>query len=144
MTTRTSCWCRRGTPPFNDGSVAGSFAGGTLADLRGTYGRRGAAWRATLLNLLQSETGNERFMLDGICVAPAARGKGVGTMLLHALFDEGKARHHEFARLDVADSNQRARALYERHGFAAAGTKKLGLLRFVFGFATSTKMVRPL
>jgi hypothetical protein len=47
-------------------------------------------------------------------------------------------------RLDVIQDNFRARALYERQGFHAVRTDQLGLLRFLFGFASSTVMVRPL
>jgi len=123
---------------------AGTFAGGTLTDLRKIYGRWGAAWRAALLNLLVHDTENAGFVLEGICVVQAERSKGVGTRLLEALLEEGKARHQICASLEVADSNPRARALYQRHGFEPVGTQKLGLLRFVFGYASSTKMKRQL
>jgi RimJ/RimL family protein N-acetyltransferase len=47
-------------------------------------------------------------------------------------------------RLDVIDTNRRARALYERLGFAVEKTDDIGLLRFVFGFRRSHTMVKPL
>lgn len=122
----------------------GSFAGGDAADLRKAYGRFGAFWRATLLGLLEQGIENERFLLDGICVTPAARGQGIGTVLLHAICDEALARGYAGIRLDVVSSNLRARALYERFGFTALQTEPLGLLRYVFGFKTSIAMVKTL
>jgi RimJ/RimL family protein N-acetyltransferase len=43
----------------------------------------------------------------------------------------------------VIDTNARARALYERLGFAAAGEAQIGPLRHIFGFRSATMMVRP-
>lgn len=124
-------------------SVAGSFAGGGKAELRQTYGLWGSAWRSGLLSLLESDTENQRFLLDGICVARTARGKGIGTQLLGALMQEARARHYHSVRLDVVNTNTRARALYERQGFVAVQTQSIGLLRFAFGFSGSTTMVCP-
>lgn len=122
----------------------GSFAGGDWADLRAVYGSFGAVWRAGLLSLLERDVENERFLLDGICVAAAARGQGVGTLLLQAICDEARARNYPGVRLDVIASNPRARALYERFGFVALKTEKLGPLRYVFGFEASTTMIKQL
>lgn len=122
----------------------GSFAGGSPAHLRKAYGRFGAFWRTTLLGALVQTTENERFLLDGICVAPAARGQGVGTLLLEAICAEAQARGYAGIRLDVVSSNPRARLLYERFGFTALQTEPLGVLRYVFGFESSTSMVKTL
>ncbi|EEW24823.1 GNAT family N-acetyltransferase [Rhodobacter ferrooxidans] len=122
----------------------GAFADGDPQDLRAVYGRFGAGWRGGVLRLLQSEVDNLRFLVDGICVAPEARGHGIGTLLIDALCDEGRSRGYGAIRLDVIDSNQRARALYERLGFEATGTATIGPLRHVFGFAAATTMVKAL
>ena len=79
--------------------------------------------------------------MDGIFVSNRARGKGVGTALLDAVCAEAKARGYSEVRLDVIDTNPRARALYERQGFVATDTQHLGLLRHVFGFKSSETMV---
>ncbi|NPD17249.1 GNAT family N-acetyltransferase [Xinfangfangia sp. D13-10-4-6] len=125
-------------------SVQGSFSGGTRSDLRRAYGRFGSAWRAGLLRLLSNEVDNERFLIDGIAVSPAARGKGIGTALINALCDEALRRGYREARLEVIDGNPRARALYERQGFVATHTDRLGLLRYAFGFDAATTMIRVL
>ncbi|MBA3908503.1 MAG: N-acetyltransferase [Rhodobacter sp.] len=122
----------------------GSFAGGGWADLKAIYGRFGGRWRGWVLWSLTQDIDNDRFLVDGICVARQHRNKGVGTQLLSALYVEAAARGYRSVRLDVVDANWRARALYERHGFMATQTESMGLLRHLFGFATSTTMVRPL
>jgi ribosomal protein S18 acetylase RimI-like enzyme len=55
-----------------------------------------------------------------IGVAPAHRGRGVGSALLVALIEQARVRGHRAISLSVEDSN-RARALYERAGFTAVG-----------------------
>lgn len=125
-------------------SPAGSFAGGDAADLRAVYGRFGALWRRTILRLLQSDTDNDRFLVDGICVAREWRGQGIGSALIGALIAEARWRGYSAVRLDVIDANIRARALYERLEFRPWKSETLGLLRHVYGFSRSTTMVRDL
>ncbi|MDP4033263.1 MAG: GNAT family N-acetyltransferase [Pseudorhodobacter sp.] len=122
----------------------GAFADGSPTDLRAVYGPFGAFWRSGVMRLLQSEVDNERFLVDGICVSRSARGRGIGTALIWALCDEGTRRGYPAIRLDVVDNNWRARALYERLGFAVTATASIGPLRHVFGFSAATAMVRPL
>lgn len=123
---------------------AGSFAGGSWADLITVYGPFGGRWRGWILWALNRGVDNDRFLVDGICVTRAERGRGVGSLLLAALCDEAREQGYPAIRLDVIDTNWRARALYERHGFTVAGTERLGLLRYLFGFTASFTMVRPL
>ena len=121
----------------------GAFASGTWGDLWAIYGM-GGLWRALVLRLLVRDVDNERFLLDGLCVAPLAQGQGVGTALLAAVAIEAQARGYRAVRLDVVDTNPRARALYEREGFRVIRETPMGLLRHVFGFASSATMVRTL
>ena len=123
-------------------TAEGSFAGGTADDLRAVYGRAGAPWRGVLLRLLGREVDNARFLMDGICVAPEARGRGIGSRLVEAVCAEASARGYAEVRLDVIDTNWRAKALYERLGFAVAGEERIGPLRHIFGFHSATTMVR--
>lgn len=123
---------------------AASFAGGTFADMVAVYGRAGALWRAALLRALGGDVDNDRFLLDGICVARDWRGQGIGRALLQAICDEARARGYDSVRLDVIDTNWRARALYEREGFRLERTARVGLMRHVFGFEAAHVMVRVL
>ena len=123
-------------------SPYGAFVGGRTSDLTAIYGWFGGQWRAVLLNLLSRDVENERFLMDGLFVRPDQRGLGVGTALVRAVVDEAARRGYGAVRLDVVDTNPRARALYEREGFRAVKVTRLGPLRHLFGFAASTVMVR--
>lgn len=122
----------------------GSFAGGTAADLHAVYGRFGGAWRSGLMQMLGGDADPSRFLIDGLCVRQGARGQGVGSALLGALCDEARRRGHATVRLDVVDTNPRARALYERNGFVLDKSSPIGPLRFVFGYKAAHSMVRVL
>ena len=121
---------------------AGSFAGGEAADVIAIYGQLGALWRLPLLWMLGREVDNDRFLLDGICVTRAARDQGIGTALMAAIGDEAAARGYGQVRLDVIDSNWRAKALYERLGFRVEKITSIGWLRFVYGFRAAITMVK--
>ena len=121
---------------------AGSFAGGDLQQMRRHYGLLGSAWRVPLLWLLGREVDNDRFLIDGLCVAREVRSLGIGTALLDAACDHARARGYSAIRLDVVDTNWRARQLYERNGFRVVRTSPLGLLRHAFGFKAALTMVR--
>ena len=125
-------------------SPHGSFVSGQLEDMCAVYGRPGALWRTCVLRLLQSDIDNDRFLIDGICVARQARSQGIGSALLDALITEARWRGYDAIRLEVIDTNIRARALYERMGFAAWRSETLGPLRHVFGFTRATTMIRDL
>jgi ribosomal protein S18 acetylase RimI-like enzyme len=123
-------------------TIDGALVDGTLSDMARVYGWLGATWRVTLLAALERDTENARFLMDGIFVAPTARGQGVGTELLAAVTAEARRRGYSEVRLDVIDGNDRARALYERQGFLPIGTQSTGLLHHIFGFRSATTMVR--
>lgn len=124
-------------------SPRGSFAATDLATLARAYGRIGALWRWGALWCLSREVDNDRFLFDGICVERGQRGQGLGSALIAAAADLAAARGYRELRLDVIDTNLRARALYERLGFRAAGVQRLGPLRHLFGFDAAVTMVRP-
>lgn len=125
-------------------TVEGALVRGSLRDMARVYGWFGALWRAAALSALEHEEESRRFLMDGIFVAPGARGQGVGSRLLEAVAQEAAARGYDEMRLDVVDSNLRARALYERRGFRAVESRSTGLLRHVFSFRSATTMVRRL
>lgn len=120
----------------------GSFSAGSEPAMRRVYGMFGAMWRIGLLRLLADDIDNQRFLIDGIAVAPEARNRGIGTALLQALYREAAARGYDVLRLEVVDSNLRAMALYEREGFVAARTERMGWLRYIFGFRAAITMLR--
>ena len=122
----------------------GALVGGGYSDISAIYGHFGAIWRATLLSLLDRDVENKRFLMDGIFVTQNARGQGVGSALLEAIMAEGRNRGYPSLRLDVINTNPRAKALYERHGFQTLKTDTLGPLKHIFKFESATTMIKAL
>ena len=121
-------------------TAEGAFIGGELSDLQAVYGWFGGLSRGLLLSSLERDLAPGVLLMDGIVVAEAARGQGLGARLLAAIKEEARARGCALVRLDVIDSNPRARALYEREGFVAGRTTDLGPLRHLFGFRRALEM----
>ncbi|MGJ8622015.1 MAG: GNAT family N-acetyltransferase [Yoonia sp.] len=122
-------------------SPQGALVGAGYEELRKTYGWVGAAFRTVLFSALTRDVENKRFLIDGLFVAPQARGQGIGTALLEAICQEARTRGYRQVRLDVVDSNSRAKALYLQEGFKELKTTQIGLLRHFFGFRAATAMV---
>ncbi len=59
--------------------------------------------------------------LFSMWVDPAARGRGVGTILVKAVIEWAIEMGYSKVRLDVGDHNLPATAFYERNGFTATG-----------------------
>ncbi len=74
-------------------------------------------------------TGENHGHVSDIVVVPGAEGKGVGRALMAAGEEWSRARGHRFLTLAVFEKNERARALYERLGFATDTLKMLKVLR---------------
>ena len=115
-----------------------------LGDLARSYGWLGAAWRGLLLHMLERDCSDGSLLMDGIFVEPEARGRGVGTALLHAVERHAATMGLKSIRLDVIDTNSRARALYEREGFAPQSALSLGPLKPIFGFSSATQMTKSI
>jgi len=125
-------------------SPDGALVDSQLAQMVPHYGRVGASWRILALAALSSDVDNRRFLVDGLFVAAPFRGQGIGSRLLQAIAQEAVDRGYDEIRLDVIDTNGRARSLYERRGFEAVARNRTGLLSAVFGFTSATVMVRRL
>jgi GNAT superfamily N-acetyltransferase len=82
--------------------------------------------------------------IDILAVAPAMRGKGIGTLLLEAVFQTARDKGFRSVSLEVVDTNPDARRLYERVGFVARHTYHYPYLRGIAGFSASIKMVKAL
>jgi ribosomal-protein-alanine N-acetyltransferase len=62
--------------------------------------------------------------LENIAVDASARRGGIGTRLLRELITHARTEQGEHIFLEVRQSNQSARALYEKVGFEQAGVRK--------------------
>lgn len=119
-----------------------SFVGGGATDLRRAYGVLGALWRGPLLALFEREAEPDELLMDGVVVAPDARGQGIGGAMIEELAGLAGRQGMTQIRLEVVDTNPRARALYERRGFVATSVRRTGVLRPLFGFSSSVTMIR--
>ena len=123
-------------------TAKGGLLNGGLTDLNAIYGWWGGLWRGILLEQFERPIAPDTLLMDGIFVKDKARGKGVGTELLKAVIWTAEMNGYSDVRLDVIDTNPRARALYERRGFEPAGTVTTGMLAPLLGFKTATTMLR--
>lgn len=143
---------------LKDGKVIGAAGFQTPTDaFSGGLTGRGVPWatvrrhlgflqsiRAALFfKLFERETDVDTLLMDGIFVDEAARGLGIGRMLLDALVAYGAEHGFKQVKLGVIDTNPRAKALYERVGFVVQARKKMGVLKWLLGFGCYDIMIRP-
>jgi ribosomal protein S18 acetylase RimI-like enzyme len=100
-------------------------ADGNLVDIQPhhmtqVFGWLGGWGRLLLLSLFSRTLRPHELLMDGIVVDETQRGLVIGSLLLDGIMNLAHERGYEFVRLDVVDSNPRARQLYERKGFIAA------------------------
>lgn len=84
--------------------------------------------------IMQEESGVQGFVIarvvgedseiENIAIAGPARRRGLGTRLLGELLDLAKAQGAAAAFLEVRESNQAARALYEKWAFLESGRRR--------------------
>ncbi|MFE9135079.1 GNAT family N-acetyltransferase [Streptomyces sp. NPDC007355] len=118
------------------------LVGGGVRDVLSRYGLVRGLPRLAVLALLERTPEPGELVMDGIAVDPAHRGAGIGGLLLTEIAAIAAAHGCSRIRLDVIDVNPRARALYERHGFAAVRTERTPYLRDLMGFGAVTTMHR--
>jgi len=92
----------------------------------GFYGVAGlaVAWRGLQFERIVKPALPGVAYIGHVAVDPALRGAGIGRALLGHLLQGARAQGYAKAALDVADSNPRARALYEGLGFRRVATRR--------------------
>jgi [ribosomal protein S18]-alanine N-acetyltransferase len=78
----------------------------------------------TLLGYFIAMFGVDELHLLNITVAPAAQRRGHARRLIDALVGLARARRASQLWLEVRDTNERARGMYERLGFVQVGVRK--------------------
>ena len=126
-------------------TATGSLTGGvTYRDLIRQLGIWGGNRAALLFSLFERQPAPRELLMDGIAVNGRFRGQGIGGELLNQLIRYGKEQGYTHIRLDVIDTNPRARQLYQRKGFVPTQTDRYPYLRWLLGFGSSTTMIYPL
>ncbi len=91
-----------------------------------------AAWFVTSVVMDSRAKPNELYVA-AIAVSPAARGLGVGSVLMDAMEEFAIAEGKSQLRLHVVDENPDARRLYEKLGYRVSQTLRLGPLSYLIG-----------
>ena len=94
--------------------------------------------------LLDRQPRPGELVIDGIAVLPAARGRGIGALLLGELERFARARDLRALSLDVAADNSGAVDLYRRCGFVERGSSSSWLVRRAFGILEVRSMHKDL
>ncbi|MDG4857847.1 GNAT family N-acetyltransferase [Streptomyces sp. T-3] len=121
-----------------------ALTGGSARAVLRAYGYVRGLHRLLLLALFERRPAPGQLVMDGIAVAPDARSRGVGSLLIEEVAAIAAEQDCREIRLDVIDTNPRARALYERRGFRAVRTERTPYLRRLLGFGAVTTMHRPI
>lgn len=103
--------------PWTRGNFIDSIAAGYEAWLLTSPGEG-------VLGYFIAMDGYEEMHLLNLTVAPAVQGRGHGRAMLDRLVDICRAREAEQLWLEVRESNDRARALYQRYGFVQVGVRR--------------------
>lgn len=103
--------------PWTRGNFIDSLAAGYPSQV--LYGPQGE-----LLGYFVAMDGVDELHLLNITVAPAAQGRGHARFMLDELCALGRSKHAQQIWLEVRESNQRARDIYTRYGFAQVGLRR--------------------
>ncbi|MCD4669149.1 MAG: GNAT family N-acetyltransferase [Actinomycetia bacterium] len=111
-----------------------SFLNPSLAILISVYGLFSGILKAIGLSMLEYKTNSNEIHIEAIAVDESARGKGIGTKLLDAIFQLASEKRYKTITLEVIDINPRARELYERIGFEVVKQSRIWPLNKLIGW----------
>ena len=101
------------------------------------FGLLGAMWRYAaywIFRLFHPMHKNDVVHIDPIVVSDEARGMGIGTKLIEAVFEQAKRMRKKKVVLEVVDTNPMAKKLYEKLGFRVVKAEKLSFFTKDAGF----------
>jgi ribosomal protein S18 acetylase RimI-like enzyme len=128
-----------GVAGFKD--AQGSLLDLTPAAMTRAFGFVGGWLRLLGLSIFARAAQPGVLLMDGIVVNAELRGGGIGSHLLDAIVAYGREQGYSSVRLDVVDTNPRARQLYERKGFVVVAEQRYLYLRPIFGFSGAATML---
>lgn len=96
----------------------------------------------TKLFVLANKTKPQEMHLESIAVSKTERGKGIGSKLLQFVLNHARSKGFSQIKLEVVNTNPRARQLYESFGFEEVKVNKIPYpLSFLMGFENIIEMV---
>jgi ribosomal protein S18 acetylase RimI-like enzyme len=110
------------------------------ADLIKTLGIVKGNWAALILSMFKRNANPNQLLMDGISVYENFRGQGIGKKLLNALISFAKESGFKSIRLDVINTNPRAKKLYEKSRFYEIKNDKYPYLKWLLGFSGSDEL----
>jgi ribosomal protein S18 acetylase RimI-like enzyme len=128
-------------------SPNGSFLTDSNITLRGLIehlGFWGGLKAGIVLSLFERKPKDGELLLDAICVDAKARGQGIGSGLLNQIQHYAKYQGYKHIRLDVIDTNPKAKVLYQKMGFELERRESFAYLKNYFGFSGVDTMVYPI
>lgn len=127
-------------------SFAGIFSRVELNDCLKQFGPLRGLYAWSVLNLFgagaKCPPGHLR--IAAIAVDEKARGQGLGSRLLETVFDKARREGFKAVRLEVVDTNLRAKKLYQNLGFVVVETHAYPITSGWLGFAKEYVMVKTL
>ncbi|WP_328832896.1 GNAT family N-acetyltransferase [Vibrio ulleungensis] len=132
-----------GLSGFNvrEGSLTGGIGAKGLIHQLGLFA---GLWASAVFSLFERTPKKGELVMDGIAVDSDYRGQGIGSQLLDQIILHAQDNGFNSVRLDVIDSNPRAKKLYESKGFVATKVESFPYLKWLVGFSGSTTMILDL
>jgi len=130
-------------------SGAGHYGGGLMdipwdpRPFRDLLGLPGSIMAVLSLRGSEHKPAIDELYIDGVAVAPEARGLGIGTKLLDEVLVIAREGRMRWVRLDVIDTNPRAQSLYERLGYKVTKVQSFRYMRRIIGFGGMVSMELP-
>lgn len=122
----------------SDGSLTGGIGAKKLIQELGFFS---GLWACLVFSLFKRQPKARELIMDGIAVDSGFRGQGIGSELLDQIIHYAAENGFDSVRLDVIDSNPRARKLYELKGFVEVSSESFPYLKWLIGVSGSTTMV---
>lgn len=104
----------------------GGLFGPRPQDIRAVWGGPYGRALAAASGLYKGGPDSDELVIDGIVVAPAWRGRGIGAALVRAAMTEAETRDFPGLRAEVAPGNLAGLALYQSLGFSQIGQARIG------------------
>ncbi len=104
------------------------------------FGLLGAILRKLIKFFEAPALRKDQLRIEGVVISEGAQGQGIGSALLHAVFERARRQGYKSVCLEVINTNPDARRLYHRLGFKDKGRVYFGLLTRQAGFTFIWRM----